>query len=394
MPMREETLQSLFGDMVEWRRYLHRHPELSFREHRTSAWIAEKLEAWGLEVRRGVAGTGLVARLTGGRPGRTIALRADIDALPIQDEKTSEYASSVPGVMHACGHDGHTAELLAVARYYSLHREETAGTRVFLFQPAEETLPGGAVGMIADGALDGVDAVYGVHLWTPFPSGVAATRPGPFMASPDEFEVEIVGRGGHGGLPHQSVDALVAGAHLVFALQTIVSRNVDPLESAVVSVGMLNAGSARNVIAERCTLAGTVRTFTPEARAHIRQRIEEVARHVGAMHGAEAKVAYYEGYPPVVNDAAEAERFFRVASSILEPGDVRRCDGIMAGEDFSYYLRERPGCFFFVGAGAEDGSSAPHHHPRFDIDEKAMLTAAKLLVGVADDSAEDAGPRA
>ncbi|WP_212959259.1 M20 family metallopeptidase [Cohnella xylanilytica] len=392
--MREETLQSLFGDMVEWRRYLHRHPELSFREHRTSAWIAEKLEAWGLEVRRGVAGTGLVARLTGGRPGRTIALRADIDALPIQDEKTSEYASSVPGVMHACGHDGHTAELLAVARYYSLHREETAGTRVFLFQPAEETLPGGAVGMIADGALDGVDAVYGVHLWTPFPSGVAATRPGPFMASPDEFEVEIVGRGGHGGLPHQSVDALVAGAHLVFALQTIVSRNVDPLESAVVSVGMLNAGSARNVIAERCTLAGTVRTFTPEARAHIRQRIEEVARHVGAMHGAEAKVAYYEGYPPVVNDAAEAERFFRVASSILEPGDVRRCDGIMAGEDFSYYLRERPGCFFFVGAGAEDGSSAPHHHPRFDIDEKAMLTAAKLLVGVADDSAEDAGPRA
>lgn len=394
MPMREETLQSLFGDMVEWRRYLHRHPELSFREHRTSAWIAEKLEAWGLEVRRGVAGTGLVARLTGGRPGRTIALRADIDALPIQDEKTSEYASSVPGVMHACGHDGHTAELLAVARYYSLHREETAGTRVFLFQPAEETLPGGAVGMIADGALDGVDAVYGVHLWTPFPSGVAATRPGPFMASPDEFEVEIVGRGGHGGLPHQSVDALVAGAHLVVALQTIVSRNVDPLESAVVSVGMLNAGSARNVIAERCTLAGTVRTFTPEARAHIRQRIEEVARHVGAMHGAEAKVAYYEGYPPVVNDAAEAERFFRVASSILEPGDVRRCDGIMAGEDFSYYLRERPGCFFFVGAGAEDGSSAPHHHPRFDIDEKAMLTAAKLLVGVADDSAEDAGPRA
>lgn len=394
MPMREETLQSLFGDMVEWRRYLHRHPELSFREHRTSAWIAEKLEAWGLEVRRGAAGTGLIARLTGGRPGRTIALRADIDALPIQDEKTSEYASSVPGVMHACGHDGHTAELLAVARYYSLHREETAGTRVFLFQPAEEMLPGGAVGMIADGALDGVDAVYGVHLWTPFPSGTAATRPGPFMASPDEFEVEIVGKGGHGGLPHQSVDALVAGAHLVVALQTIVSRNVDPLESAVVSVGMLNAGSARNVIAERCTLAGTVRTFTPEARARIRHRIEEVARHVGAMHGAEVKVTYYEGYPPVVNDADEAERFFRVASSILDPGDVRRCDGIMAGEDFSYYLRERPGCFFFVGAGAEDGSSAPHHHPRFDIDEKAMLTAAKLLVGVADDSAEDDGPRA
>lgn len=389
MPIREETLRSLYGEMVEWRRYLHRHPELSFQEFKTSSWIAEKLEAWGLEVTRGVAGTGIVARLRGGRPGRTIALRADIDALPIQDEKTCEYASTVPGVMHACGHDGHTAELLAVARYYSLHREETAGTRVFLFQPAEEVLPGGAVGMIAAGALVGVDAVYGVHLWSPFPYGVVATRPGPLMASPDEFEAEILGRGGHGGLPHQSADAIVAGAHLVVALQTIVSRNVDPLESAVVSVGRLSAGGARNVIADRCQVEGTVRTFTPEARALVRQRLEEVARHIGAMHGTEARMTYFEGYPPVVNDAAEAERFFKVASELLEPGEARRCDPIMAGEDFSYYLRERPGCFFFVGAGREDGTSAPHHHPRFDIDERAMLTAARLLVGIADDSAED-----
>lgn len=385
----EQTLQSLYGDMVEWRRHLHRHPELSFKEYQTSSWIADKLESWGLEVTRGAAGTGVIARLQGGRPGRTVALRSDIDALPIQDEKNCEYASTVPGVMHACGHDGHTAQLLAVARYYCLHREETAGTRVFLFQPAEEVLPGGAVGMIEARALDGVDAIYGVHLWSPFPYGVAASRPGPLMASPDEFEVEVIGRGGHAGLPHQATDAIVAGAHIVTALQTIVARNVDPLEAAVVTVGQFSSGTARNVIAERCVLGGTVRTFTPEARNQVRERLSEVVRHVGAMHGAEVSLKYFEGYPPVVNDADETERFLRVAEGLLGPEAAFRCQPMMAGEDFSYYLRERPGCFFFVGAGREDGTSAPHHHPRFDIDERAMLTAAKLLVAVAEDSAEN-----
>ncbi|MBB6735874.1 M20 metallopeptidase family protein [Cohnella zeiphila] len=389
MTANERTLQSLFGDMVAWRRHLHRHPELSFREEKTSAWIADHLEAWGLDVTRGVAGTGVVAKLTGGRPGRAIALRADIDALPIHDAKSCDYASAVPGVMHACGHDGHTAELLAVARYYSLHREETVGTRLFLFQPAEEVLPGGALGMIGAGAIREADAVYGVHLWSPFPYGTVSTRPGPLMASPDEFEIEIAGRGGHAGLPHQSADALVAGAHLVVALQTIVSRSVDPLESAVVTVGQLQAGTANNVIAERCRLAGTVRSFTPEARALVRDRLEAIARHIAEMHGAKATVRYIEGYPPVVNDEREAERFFRVASAQVGPEAVKRCEPIMAGEDFSYYLREKPGCFFFVGAGREDGTSAPHHHPLFDIDERAMLTAARLLVAVADDAAAD-----
>jgi len=392
MATKEQTLQSLYGDMVAWRRHLHRHPELSFREEQTAAWIADKLESWGYEVKRGIAGTGVVAELSGGRPGRTIALRADIDALPIQDEKTCEYASTVPGVMHACGHDGHTAELLAVARCYSLHRDETAGVRRFLFQPAEEVLPGGAPGMIEAGALAGVDAVFGVHLWSPFPYGTVATRPGPLMASPDEFEIELVGRGGHAGLPHQSADALVAGAHLVLSLQTIVSRSVDPLEAAVVTVGQLQAGTANNVIAERCRLSGTVRSFNAEARALVRERLERIAAHVGAMHGTEASFRYVEGYPPVVNDERETERFFRVAAALLPADAVRRCERIMAGEDFSYYLREKPGCFFFVGAGREDGSSAPHHHPLFDIDERAMLTAARLLVGVADDAAAEGVP--
>jgi amidohydrolase len=385
--MNENTLKALFDDMVEWRRDLHRNPELSFQEHRTSAWIAGLLESWGFEVRRGIAGTGVWARLSGGRPGRCVALRADIDALPIQDAKSCEYASTVPGVMHACGHDGHTAELLGVARYYSLHRDETAGTRVFLFQPAEEVLPGGAIRMIRDGALDGVDAVYGVHLWSPLPYGIVATRPGPFMACPDEFEIEIRGKGGHAGMPHESADALVAGAALVTALQTIVSRNVNPLESAVVSVGQLHAGTANNVIADTCKLSGTIRSFTPETRELVRRRLEDILRHVCAMHGVDYRYRFIEGYPPVVNDEFEALRLLETAARALPECRVIRSDPVMAGEDFSYYLKERPGCFVFVGAGKEDGTSAPHHHPLFDLDERAMLTAAKLLVAAADDFA-------
>ncbi len=389
MTVKELTLQSLYDDMVKWRRHLHRNPELSFHEYETSRMIAELLEAWGLEVRRGVAGTGIVAKLRGGLPGRTIALRADIDALAIQDVKDCSYRSQVSGVMHACGHDGHTAQMLAVARYYSLHRNETAGTRVFLFQPGEEVLPGGAIRMIEDGALDGVDAIYGVHLWTPMPYGTAATRPGPFMATPDEFEIEIIGRGGHGGLPHESKDALVVGASLVVALQTIVSRSVNPLDAAVLSVGKFASGSANNVIAESSRLSGTVRSFDKKVRDIVRKRLEEIVKHTCEMHGCEYRYTYFEGYPPVVNDEGEARRVLRLIGEWLPETSAGPCEPIMAGEDFSYYLEQKPGCFFFVGAGSDDGFSAPHHHPRFDIEERAMLHSAKLLIAVADDSALD-----
>lgn len=386
--MNEQTLQSLYSDMVGWRRHLHANPELSFQEVETSRMIAGLLSSWGLEVRTGVAGTGVVAKLAGGKPGRSIGLRADIDALPIQDEKDASYKSKVPGVMHACGHDGHTAELLAVARYYCLHREETAGSRIFLFQPGEEFLPGGANAMIADGALDGIDAIFGVHLWSPMPYGYVGTRSGPFMASPDEFEVELIGRGGHAGLPHESADALVAGAALVTALQTIVSRNVNPLEEAVLSIGKFNSGTANNVIAERCRLSGTVRTFTPQLRAFMRRRLEEIVKHACELYGCDYRLNYIEGYPPVVNDEKETARWFRVAEAVF-PGGVVTNERVMAGEDFSYYLMHKPGCFFFVGSGVTDGFSAPHHHPRFDIDERAMLSAAKLLIAVADDAAAE-----
>lgn len=387
--LKEQTLQLLYDEMVKWRRHLHQHPELSFHEHETSRMIAGLLESWGLEVRQGVAGTGIVARLKGGVPGRTIALRADIDALAIQDEKSCSYRSTVAGVMHACGHDGHTAQLLAVARYYSQHKEETVGTRVFLFQPGEEVLPGGAIRMIEEGALDGVDVIYGVHLWSQLPYGTAATRPGPFMATPDEYEIEITGVGGHAGLPHQSKDALVTGASLVMALQTIVSRSVDPLDAAVVSVGSMASGSANNVIAESCRISGTIRSFNSHTRSIVRKRLEEIVKYTCELFGCEYKLKYIEGYPPVVNDLTETSRVLRLISELLPNSSIEPCERIMAGEDFSYYLQQRPGCFFFVGAGNDKGTSAPHHHPRFDLEEKAMLEAAKLLIAVSDDAASD-----
>jgi amidohydrolase len=384
-----DSLRKLYPDMVAWRRYLHRHPELSFQETNTSGWIAERLRQFGCEFREGVGGNGIVAVIKGGRPGPTVALRADIDALPIQDDKDCDYASSTPGVMHACGHDAHTATMLGIARYYSENRETIAGERRLLFQPAEEVTPGGALPMIRDGALDGADAIYGVHLWTPIPYGTAASRAGALMAAADEFSIDITGRGGHGGLPHQAVDSIVVGASLVQALQTIVSRSVDPLRPAVVSVGAFQAGTTSNVIAERCHMKGTVRTFDEKTRDGIRSRITRIVEDTASMYGATAKLDYREGYPSVMNDTAEAERFFRVGEAALGQDAVRESELIMAGEDFCYYLQRIPGCFMLVGAGNEAcGAVYPHHHPKFDLDERAMLVSARLMIAMAEDFAD------
>ncbi|TYP72679.1 M20 metallopeptidase family protein [Paenibacillus methanolicus] len=384
----EEYLQTVYPRIVAWRRYLHRHPELSFQESRTSAWIAEQLRAIGCEFKEGVGGYGIVAVLRGKRQGPVVALRADIDALPIQDEKTCEYASTVPGIMHACGHDAHTATMLGIASYYASLDGDFEGERRLLFQPAEEVTPGGALDMIRDGALNGVDAIYGVHLWTPFPYGTVATRSGPFMASADEFDIELVGRGGHGGLPHETVDTVFVGSALVQALQSIVSRNVNPLEPAVVTVGSIQAGTTANVIAERCHLKGTVRSFTEEARYGIRKRLEEVVARTAELYGAKSEMDYRMGYPPVVNNEEETRRFFRVAHEQFGEEAVRESSLIMAGEDFAYYVKETKGCFMFVGAGNEEaGATFPHHHPRFNVDERAMLVSARLMIAMAEDFA-------
>ncbi|WP_418789046.1 amidohydrolase [Paenibacillus lutimineralis] len=377
-------LEKLFGAMVERRRHLHRHPELSFKEKETSTYVAGILKELGIEVTEIGGGYGLVGRLRGALPGMTIALRADMDALPIQDEKECEYASQVPGVMHACGHDGHTSVLLAVAEYYSERLQELRGEIRLLFQPAEETCPGGAVDMIEAGALEGVDVIYGVHLWTPLPLGTAASVAGPMMASVDDFIIDIQGRGGHGGMPHKAVDSVVAGSSLVMQLQSVVSRSVDPLQPAVVTIGSIQGGTAQNVIADRCRLSGTARCFDESTRQVIRARIYALVEGITHSYGTEAHIHYITGYPSLVNDEAEFGRFNRSVGKVtgLKGETAVR---IMPAEDFAYYLQLVPGCFVLVGAGNEEkGIIYPHHHPRFDIDEGAMLHAAALMVSMAE----------
>ncbi len=381
--------EALFPDMVEWRRHLHRNPELSYQEHNTMKFIADQLIAFGIDTQSGVGDTGVIGTIKGSLPGKTVALRADIDALPIQDEKECEYASQVEGVMHACGHDGHTAGLLAVARYFSENRDTLKGEIRLIFQPGEEVCPGGALKMIAAGALEGVDVIYGVHLWSPLPVHTLASAAGPIMASVDDFVIDITGKGGHGGIPHVTVDSVLTGAQLVVQLQSIVSRNVNPLQPAVLTIGTINSGTAKNVIAETCRITGTVRTFDEETRAVIRKRFEELTQHTCAMNGATVEIDYMMGYPPLVNHAGETERFFQVAKAVFGEEQVQVTPPMMPAEDFSYYVQQVPGCFIFVGAGNEDkGITYPHHHPRFDIDEAAMLNAAQILVSMAENYLE------
>jgi amidohydrolase len=384
--MEQLTVEALMEDMVTWRRYLHSHPELSYQEKETSAFVVDKLQGFGLEIIRSAAGYGVTGILKGARPGKTVVLRADMDALPIQEENKVEYVSQKSGVMHACGHDGHTAMLLGAAAYYSSRRSELEGEIRFLFQPAEEVCPGGAVGMIAEEVLEGADAVYGLHLWTPLPVGTVGSAPGPLMASTDEFFIHITGKGGHGGIPHKAIDSIVAASALVLQLQSIVSRSVDPLRPAVVTVGTIQGGSAQNIIAEQCRITGTVRAFDEETRKLIRRRIEEMTTAIAAAYGAEAKIEFMSGYPTLVNDEGEFNRFMNVAPGALgEEVQVITLEKLMPAEDFAYYLHHIPGCFMFVGAGnpAKD-AIYPHHHSRFDIDEDALLHGAKLLIAMAD----------
>jgi amidohydrolase len=366
-------VETVLDDVVAWRRHLHRHPEPSFEEHETAAFVADTLRAFGgLEVERPTE-TSVLARLVSGRPGPTVALRADIDALPITEESGVEFASERPGYMHACGHDGHTAMLLGAARVLS-QSDLPRGELRFLFQHAEELAPGGAVDMVAAGVMDGVDMVYGCHLWTPLEYGKVVARPGPFMAAADFFRLTITGRGGHAGLPHTAVDAVAAAAAVVTSLQHIVARRIDPLQPAVVTVGSVRAGDAPNVIPGHAELTGTTRSFDPDVRRRIPVLIEEIARGVCAAHGAECELDFRFGYEPVVND----ERVTALVRAAIGEA-LGELDPIMGGDDFSAYLRRAPGCYAFIGAGGE----YPHHHPRFRFDERALATGTRLHVQVA-----------
>ncbi|WP_231379395.1 amidohydrolase [Candidatus Solirubrobacter pratensis] len=359
--------------VVEWRRHLHRHPEPSFEEHETARFVAETLEGLGgLNVERPTE-TSVLARLSTGRPGPTVALRADIDALPIAEESGVEFASERPGLMHACGHDGHTAMLLGAAREL-LAQELPGGEIRFLFQHAEELAPGGARDMVAAGVMDGVDLVYGCHLWTPLEYGKVVARPGPFMAAADFFKLTVTGRGGHAGLPHTADDTIAAAAAIVTGLQHIVARRIDPLQPAVVTVGSLHAGDAPNVIPGEAVLTGTTRSFDAATREQLPRLIEQVATSVAAAHGTSAELDYRFGYTPVVNDPT--------ATALVQDaiGDrLADLKPIMGGDDFSAFLQHAPGCYAFIGAGGE----FPHHHPRFRIDERALALGTRLHVQVA-----------
>lgn len=369
-----------FEEMVSIRRYLHANPELSFQEVHTPAYIANYHRELGLEVREGVGGRGVVATLRGAKPGKTVALRADFDALAIQELNDLPYKSKVDGVMHACGHDGHTATLLVLAKVLTEMKEEIEGNIVFIHQFAEELAPGGAKPMIEDGCLDGVDVIFGTHLWAPTPLGEIWVRQGPIMAAADRFEITINGVGGHGAEPHNSVDAILIASHFVTQLQSIVARRINPLKSAVISVGHFEASNPFNVIAGKVELKGTVRTFDEDIRTQIEKEIEVLLKSVCEGAHATYDYTFFKGYPPVVNHPEETKFLAEVASQINEVEHVIECDPLMIGEDFAYYLEKVPGTFYITGAKDPSWETAyPHHHPRFNFDEKAMLIAAKTL---------------
>lgn len=379
-----QEANDLFPELRALRRDFHQHPELGFEEERTARIVARQLSQLGLEVQTGVGQTGVVGLLAGDRPGPTVLLRFDMDALPISEENDVPYRSQTPGVMHACGHDGHMAIGLGVARLMARRREQLAGNLKFVFQPAEEGL-GGAFAMIADGVLYSPrpDVALALHLWNHVPLGQVRVMPGPCMASSSIFSLTVRGKGGHGAAPHKATDPVLAAAHIVAALQSIVSRNVDPLDSVVVTVGQFTAGSSFNVIPERALLKGTVRSYDAETHRLIYRRILEMARNMATAFGCEAGMETVAIVPAVVNDAAVVEQVRAAAAAVVGPQNVVGGRD-MASEDMGHILEEIPGCYFFIGSRNEEaGYHYPHHHPQFDFDERALVNGVATMAAAA-----------
>lgn len=379
--IRPEIAQ-LQTQLVHWRRRIHQYPELGFQEVLTADFVAEKLSDWGIDYQAQVAKTGIVATIYSHHPGKVLAIRADMDALPIQEENDVPYCSQHKGIMHGCGHDGHTAIALGIAHYLAHNRDKWQGTVKILFQPAEEG-PGGAKPMIEEGVLSNpnVDAIIGLHLWNNLPVGTIGVREGALMAAVECFKCTLFGRGGHGAMPHQTIDSVVLGCQIINALQSIVSRNVNPLDSAVVTVGQFNAGTALNVIADTANMSGTVRYFNPQLEKLIGDRIEAIIKGICESHGARYHLDYWQLYPPVINDSRITELVKSVALEVVETplGVVPECQ-TMGGEDMSFFLQEVPGCYFFLGsANASQGLNYPHHHPRFDFDERVLSLGVEIF---------------
>lgn len=380
-----DAVAALNDQLVADRRRFHRHPELGFQEGQTAAYVADRLDKLGIEHRTGVAQTGVVGLIRGAHPGRCVLLRADMDALPLTEETGAEYASEHPGVHHACGHDGHTAMLLAAAEILNRRRDDLHGTVKLVFQPAEEG-PGGAKPMIEAGVMADphVDACFGLHLSNDHPVGELVVQGGPLQASADTFEITVRGVGGHGASPHQTVDPVAVGAAIVGELQRIVSREIDPLDPAVITVGAFHAGTAHNIIAPRAELSGTIRALDPQVQDFLHERIREIAEGVAAAARAAADVTITRLYPVTINDQGMADFARGVAERVVPPERVISERPIMGAEDMSFFLNAAPGCYIFVGsANAERKLNAPHHSPLFDFDEAALPIGAELLCRLA-----------
>ncbi|MDO3408208.1 amidohydrolase [Saccharibacillus sp. CPCC 101409] len=369
----------------EWRRHFHRYPELSFEEHETSRYIYETLEnIGGFELSRPTP-TSVVARLSGGRPGPVLALRADIDALAIHEENTFEFASERPGVMHACGHDSHAAVLLGAAQILAAERQSLRGELRLIFQHAEETPPGGAQELVEAGVLDGVDAIFGLHLLSWLDTGRIGLIEGAVMAATDNFDLTVRGNGGHAAYPHHGADAIAASAQVIANLQHIVARQTDPMQQAVLSVTRIRGGEAYNVFPEKVEIGGTVRSFDPELREDLLRRIRHTAGHIAQAHGASVELSVQKGYPALYNDASLVALAERVTVSQFGEASIERSKPTMGAEDFAAYTRQIPGAFIYIGARSEAKESHyPHHHPRFTVDEDGMKTALRFWLALVD----------
>jgi amidohydrolase len=396
-------IRSLQPQLVTWRRQIHQKPELGFQEKLTAAFITTKLESWGIPYVAGIAETGIVATITGTKPSTSahapvLAIRADMDALPVQEKNEVEYKSQHPGLMHACGHDGHVSIALGIAHHLAHHPETFAGTVKIIFQPAEEG-PGGAKPMIAAGVLENpdVDAIIGLHLWNNLPVGTVGVRPGALMAAVERFRCVIHGKGGHGAIPQQTIDPILIAAQVVTTLQSIVARNINPLDAAVVTVGSLHAGTTDNVIPHQAEMLGTVRYFQPQYTGYFRQRLEQIIQGICSSHGASYEFEYEEFYPPVINHPEITELVRGAALQVMGTeqsqsvgtersrsvetlgGVVPECQ-TMGGEDMSFFLQKVPGCYFFLGAAnAEKNLNFPHHHPCFDFDETVLSVGVEIF---------------
>ena len=380
-----QDVADLKDQLIASRRDFHRNPEVSFQERRTGEIVASRLEALGWNVQRGVAETGVVGHLDGSGPGKTVLIRVDIDALPIQEPKDRPYSSVVDGVMHACGHDGHTAVGLVVAELLSRYAHSIKGRIKLAFQPAEEIMSG-AIRMIEEGVMKDpvVDRVLSFHLWSPLPVGQVVSQAGPIFSSADEIRISVKGKGGHGGMPHLSVDPILIASHIVTSLQTVLSREIAPTQPAVMGFGTIHGGTAFNVVSDQVELTGTVRTLDDSVREFILRRAEEIASAVAEGLRGEAQFQHVRGAPAVVNDAEVAELVADVAAEVIGRQNVVTIPPPQVGDDASFFLKEAPGCYFLVGcSNAQRGITASHHNAQFDIDEDSLPLAAHILTKAA-----------